>query len=176
MINTYPEKIFKFCPRCGSDQFFVYSSNSHKCKKCDFHYYTNSAAAVAALIEDNNKLLLTKRGKDPMKGALDLPGGFVNIMEKAENALTREIKEELNIDIHDLKYFGSFPNRYLFSGLTYFTLDMAYVCKIKDFSTIKPMDDVADVLFIPLQEINIQEIGLESIKRIVQSYIDTKVL
>lgn len=51
------------------------------------------AAAVAGLIfNEKGQLLLTIRAKDPGKGLLDLPGGFVDMGENADQALRREIE------------------------------------------------------------------------------------
>ena len=79
------------------------------------------------IVNDKGEILFTKRSVDPHKGMLDLPGGFVDIMESAENALVREIKEELNLNIEHFQYFMSSPNEYIFGGLSVFTLDLAYI-------------------------------------------------
>jgi len=48
------------------------------------------------------KLVLIKRGGEPYKGQLALPGGFVNEGETVESALLRETREELGIDLSDV--------------------------------------------------------------------------
>ena len=108
-----------------------------------------------------------------MKGTLDLPGGFVNLME-AEDALAREIQEELNLKITQVSFFGSFPNQYPFGGLTYFTIDLVFRCTAVTFDTVHARDDVADYLFCAPKEIDIQHIGLDSIKRVIRAYQESK--
>jgi 8-oxo-dGTP pyrophosphatase MutT (NUDIX family) len=170
MHKTYPINIFKFCPHCAA-AFDPQADNSFKCSGCGLHYYVNANAAVCALIEDSEgRLLLTKRARDPMQGLLDLPGGFVDPLESAEEALRREIKEELDIELTEMHYMGSFPNRYVFSGLTYFTLDLAFVCAVKDLSILKPADDVASILFLHPDRIDLHEIAFESIRNIIAAY------
>ncbi|AUM67411.1 DNA mismatch repair protein MutT [Brevibacillus laterosporus] len=53
----------------------------------------------AAIIDDNRRILLVLRKKAPEAGCWSLPGGKVDYMETIEDAVIREIKEELNIDI-----------------------------------------------------------------------------
>ncbi len=171
--NFYPAKVLKYCPRCGSNNFKPTSNKSFFCEDCLFHYFTNTAAAVAGIIENNKgEILLTIRGRDPEKGTLDLPGGFVDPGEKAEDALKREIKEELNLDIRIKSYFNSFCNEYLFGGLTYSTLDMVFICEVDDFTGINPGEDVADFVFKSKADINIIEIGLTSIKKVMFEYLN----
>jgi len=168
--STLPVDVFRFCPRCGSS-FNVQDDRSFLCAGCGLHYFINASAAVCALIIDQqDRLLLTIRGHDPGKGMLDLPGGFVNPLETAEEALRRELREELNLEIDTFAYFGSSPNRYVFSGLTYFTLDLAYVCQARDLSGLKPDDDVAGALFVPVSEVDLDTIAFESIRGIIEAY------
>ena len=166
-----PKEVFKFCPRCGSGSFINDSFRSFRCSDCGFQYYINSSAAVAAIIFNEKKeLLLTVRAFEPNKGMLDLPGGFVDPGENAEETLIREIKEELNLDIVELSYFASFPNEYPFSGLTVSTLDLAFICRINDFSKIKCADDVSGYLFVTKENIDYSKIGGESIKKIINQF------
>ena len=86
------------------------------CEDCKFQYYINNSAAVACLIfNSQGEVLLTRRAIDPNKGMLDLPGGFVEPLETAEEAVIREIKEELGLQITKMTYLVSFPNLYPFS-------------------------------------------------------------
>ena len=170
-----PQRVFRFCPACGLKNFHFRQDNSFVCEDCGFQYYVNAAAAVAGLIEDSEgKLLFSLRAADPMKGKLDLPGGFVDIMETAGQALRRELAEELNLAIKEAVYFTSQPNTYVYGGITYFTLDLAFVCQVEDFSPIAPGDDVGGYRFIAHDEIEIDEIGLPSIKKIVSRYLESK--
>jgi len=170
----YPDNVLRFCPQCGSKGFEPESSKSLKCKECGFRYFINPVAAVTALIFDGKKrLLLTYRRNDPASGMLDLPGGFVDKNERAEDALVREIKEELNLDIDSFKFYGTFPNEYLFGGIVYFTLDIVFVCNVSDLSKLRPADDVTSCVFISPKLINLHEVGLNSAKNIIQAYLSS---
>ena len=170
---SHPASVIKFCPFCGHDSF-VWSSEHHSfcCDSCNKRFFINGASAVVALIRDNdNKILFTRRAHEPFKGMLDLPGGFVDPGESAEEALHREIEEELGKKVTKYRYINSFPNLYPYDGLTYFTVDLFYECEIDSTSDITPMDDVTDVLWLKANEVNLEEIGGDSIKEMIKSII-----
>jgi NAD+ diphosphatase len=173
--HYFPDKVFRYCPRCGSEGFKPESVKSLKCEKCGFHFFINPVAAVTALIfGTDGKLLLTRRKHAPAKGMLDLPGGFVDQGEKAEDALVREIKEELNLTIEHYNFYGTFPNEYLFEGIIYFTLDIVFICQVSNMLTLQSADDVLSCEFISPERINPEDLGLNSAKEIIRSYIDSK--
>ncbi len=166
---------FQYCPQCRAEGLFFVNQKQIKCRSCGFELYLNTAAAVAALIvNENEQLLFSVRKNKPKAGTLDLPGGFIDFDETAENALRREIREELNLDLAEIKYFASFPNHYLYNDILYHTLDMAFVCKVCSFQNITPADDVADFKFVSLDDIDMKTIGFQSIKMIVRKFIKTK--
>jgi ADP-ribose pyrophosphatase YjhB (NUDIX family) len=172
LSDFYPSNVFKFCPFCGAKEFVWDGVKSHSCGACHHKLYVNEAAATVALIVNaQGELLFVRRKYDPAKGTLDLPGGFVDVGETAEHAIIREVKEELNLEVSTLQFFGSFPNRYLFGGVVYFTLDLVFTCAVHDLSPLHAADDVEACIFIAPQKINVEKIGLESIREVVKSYV-----
>ncbi|MFT4221870.1 NUDIX hydrolase [Dysgonomonas sp.] len=165
----HPLSQFKFCPKCGSDKFIENNVKSKRCKNCGFVYYFNSCAAtVAVIINENKELLVATRAHEPVKGTLDLPGGFVDLHETGEEAMSREVKEETGLDVDEIKYLFSVPNIYIYSGFEVHTLDLVYLCKIKDTHVLKAEDDVAKLEFIKISELNPDLFGLLSIKEVIQ--------
>lgn len=85
---------------------------------------------VAAIIQKENKILATKRGYGEFINMWEFPGGKIESGETKEQALVREIKEELNIEINvdkfalDIEY--QYPNFYLFMS--------CFMCSIKEGS------------------------------------------
>ena len=165
-------ELFRFCPVCGSKRFVKHNFKSMHCLDCGFVYYVNPSSAVSVFIQnEKGELLVCERGKEPAKGTFDLPGGFVDNKETAEEAVAREIKEELNVDVTEMKYLFSIPNQYLYSGLTVPTLDMFYECKVKSFDTLQAADDVASCVFLPLEKINTDDFGLKSVKKAIKKFL-----
>jgi mutator protein MutT len=168
----HPLKKFRYCPVCGSEKFIESKDLSKLCHQCGFHYYLNSVSAVACfVINGKNELLLCRRAHEPQKGFWDLPGGFVDIGETAEEAVEREIMEELNLKINKMSYLFSVPNQYLYSDFTVRTLDMFFRVEAENLESLKCKDDVSEAQFLPFNEIKIEEIGLSSIKIAVKKFI-----
>ena len=67
---------------------------------------------ITAITIKNGKILVLKRSRFPEKGKWDFPGGFLNQKEIPEQALAREIKEELGTDIKQYLPLGFFAGTY----------------------------------------------------------------
>jgi len=134
------------------------------CRACSFTYYHNVAAGVGAILELDGKIVLIRRGKEPGKGKLDLPGGFVDPKETAEEAIRREVREELGIDIGTLKYFGSRPNLYEYEGVAYHTCDLFFYSKIDSVPTNLDRTEVQELVLMELREVAFGEIAFPSVR------------
>lgn len=163
-----PLKVFEFCPKCGAKSLKTFDNKAIKCSECNFSFYINMAAAVAAVIKnDCGEILFTIRKNNPSKGMLDLPGGFVDLGETAENAIDREVMEELDVQLVDRKIIGTFTNKYLFNNIEYQTLDVIFEAKALNLNNIKCDDDVESYSFIKLDDVNEDQIAFTSIKNVV---------
>ncbi len=169
-MNQVPGTIiFRFCPECGSDCMDRSEKNVMRCTACGFQFFINSSAAVVALIkDDDNRILLTRRAKEPAKGLWDLPGGFVDPGETVENAVKREIKEELNLDVAESVYLGSTPGTYCFSDVTYQIINLIFLCRVDHLDALRAGDDVSEIIFLKKDEIKLDQIGLESIRSVLR--------
>lgn len=173
MSKTHPLKVLKYCPKCGSPEFKVSGERSLKCHACGFHYFINSAAAVACLVANKQgELMLVTRGVEPNYGKLDLPGGFVDPLETAENAVERELFEELGLKVKNMEYLGSAPNKYVFSGFTVFTLDLAFKVTAHSLENLNPMDDILAYKFYAEKDFDYDDIPAPSIKQFVKNYFN----
>lgn len=114
--------------------------------------------------------MLVRRKYPPKQDYWDLPGGFVDLGESMEESMKREIKEEIGIDIKDLKYFSSYSDRYLFKDIYYWTICFVYIGEIHN-SNLKPTDDVSEIKFFSPSEIPISRLAFNCIKQSLKDYI-----
>ena len=119
----------------------------NECRKCGWVYYQNPVSAVVSIISFENQFLFLRRSKDPGAGKLDMPGGFVDFGETAEEALRRELREELMIESVELTYFTSAPNYYLYLNVPYQSLDFYFA------ATISSKPDTFDPFSIALRSV-----------------------
>ena len=82
-----------------------------------------------------------------------------------EPIVSREVWEETGLKVEKATYQFSLPNIYIYSGFPVHTLDMFFLCTVKDMSHFSAMDDVADSFFLPLSDIHPEDFGLDSIRR-----------
>lgn len=174
-MKEHPLEIFHYCPKCGSQDFEVHNALSRHCANCGFTFYQNPRASTAAFIlNDKGELLVARRGKEPAKGTLDLPGGFVDNDENAEQGMVREILEEtgLSVDINEVEYLFSIPNVYRYSGMDIHTLDLFFICHVSDDAVVKAADDAAELSWVPLKKVYVERFGLRSIRQAVHRFLE----
>ncbi len=160
-----------YCPSCNNPQFERLVGNKFCCKNCDFTYFHNVATAVAAIIRFENQILFTRRACEPAYGLLDLPGGFVDSGESLEQALSREVKEELSLEISDPQYLFSFPNQYQYKNVIYDTCDSFFEVKLETRpKLIREKSEILEVCWVALDKIDFKQIAFESAKRALSKY------
>ena len=172
----HPLEVFKYCPKCGSENFEINNALSRHCSDCGFTYYQNPRASTAAFILNaQGELLVARRAKEPAKGTLDLPGGFVDNYENAEQGMVREIHEETGIIVepNEVEYLFSIPNIYRYSGMDIHTLDLFFLCRVDDVE-VKAADDAAELTWLPLREVYVERFGLRSIREAVHRFLQQK--
>jgi ADP-ribose pyrophosphatase YjhB (NUDIX family) len=161
---------FKYCPLCTSEMNRE-SELLLTCPDCGFHYYFNPKPCTAVILENSaKKILVVRRKREPFKDMLDLPGGFVDLHENLEQAIEREIKEELGIKATNLRYYLSLIDKYKYTGVEYPILTFVFTGTVPAEEKITPADDVYDPHFIKPEEINIEEVSFESMKQVILTY------
>ena len=170
----HPLGLFHYCPKCGSSHFKDHDFKSRKCADCGFTFYLNPSAATAAFIlNDKNQLLIARRLKDPAKGTYDLPGGFTDLNETAEEAIIREIKEETSLSLSNPKYLFSLPNIYLYSGFEVHTVDLFFEFRLNNDPVLQPADDVSELFFLTKDAIDPAKFGLTSIRKAIEIWLSS---
>lgn len=163
--------LFFYCPVCGAR----YSSDIQpdrftlNCSICNYTYHQNQIATVSSVIFKDDKMLFSVRGRDPAKGKLDRPGGFVNPDEHPEQAIIREIKEELSVDCRIIKLLSvEAPVLYLYQGRQQMNCELTYQIELLS-GKIKPADDVADIEWRDIDDLPLpDELAFDSDRSLVQ--------
>ena len=164
--------MFKYCPSCASEAIRFERERVFRCRNCGFVYYHNNAAATACIIDTGGAILLLERAKEPAKGKLDFPGGFVEPDEGAVEALRRECVEEIDFDPgSDMQFFASFPNTYPYRGIVYRTCDLFFTVTAqnlkKDDLHLDPKE-CAGVRLIQYSNLNLSDIAFESARQAIR--------
>ena len=150
--------MYRYCPRCGTkyseDVGGGTSKNSYSCDTCALVFYNNPKPSANAIILDaDGKLLLGQRKIEPYKGCWGIPGGFISYAETPEQALTRELMEELSVAARIGPIVGTYREIYHNHGRAdeaYNVIILVYRAWVDDFAQIVPGDDVAEVkTFLP---------------------------
>jgi ADP-ribose pyrophosphatase YjhB (NUDIX family)/predicted RNA-binding Zn-ribbon protein involved in translation (DUF1610 family) len=183
--------MFKYCPSCASVTIRFEGNRKFVCPDCGFTYYHNIAAATACIVctgpadsgvpggvvPGEELIVFLVRGKDPARGKLDLPGGFVDIGEGAVEGLRRECREELGWDAPEdnFSFLTSFPNIYPYKNITYNTCDMFFTLRApglaaEDFRLER--SEVEGIRFIKPKDIQYEDIAFDSVRRAIKVYID----
>ncbi|MFT2090338.1 NUDIX hydrolase [Paraglaciecola sp. 2405UD69-4] len=162
-----------YCVKCGKASLTKNDEKSYRCNHCEFTYFHNVAAASGAFIKFNNKILLLERALDPAKGKLDIPGGFVDYGESNEQALSRELYEELQIVVKEsqMSYLYSFPNQYLYKDVVYNTLDCFFeVCLDTAPKLILQQSEVSNYCWVDPKTLNLEDLAFNSCKQALTNY------
>ncbi|WP_339725678.1 NUDIX domain-containing protein [uncultured Paraglaciecola sp.] len=161
-----------FCVKCAQPSLVKQGEKAYRCNLCDFVYFHNVAAAVCGVIVCQGQMLLVERAQQPCKGKLDFPGGFVDYNESNEQALKRELFEELQLTINVMQYLFSFPNQYLYKDVLYSTLDNFFEITLhtKPALTLQ-QEEVSRYLWLDLESVETKELAFASGQAALAEYL-----
>lgn len=162
-----------FCPHCGvpstpsSERYF-------ECAVCRYRLHFNNTVAVAVLaVNSKGELLFIRRARDPGKGKLALPGGFVDAGETAEDATRREVMEELGVEVSALSFLCTAPNVYPYRGIIYTVCDLFFVAELAEQSFTLAPREVESTIWLAPQAIDLDEIAFSSMRTALTLYRET---
>lgn len=101
------DKNHQYCGYCGTPTMHKLSNSfERECPACHLLFYPRISPSIIVLIQKNNEVLMA-RSPHFQPGIYALIAGFVEPGESLEDAVHREVKEEVGISITNLRYFGS---------------------------------------------------------------------
>ena len=119
-------------------------------------------------------MLLLVRAKDPGKGMYGLPGGFVDAGETAEEALQREVLEEVQLNVTSYRYLVSYPNEYNFKGFVLPVTDIFFVIEVESFDSISLMDgEIDDWHFCHPTRRELNRMAFESNRKALEFFLNS---
>lgn len=96
----------KFCGRCGVKNFTRDDEFAKQCPKCHLRHYPRVSPCIITLVWRPKQLLLARSPRFA-EGVYSTLAGFIETGESAEQALHREVAEEVGVQVEQLEYFGS---------------------------------------------------------------------
>jgi len=102
------DNLHRYCGGCAVLTELVSGERARRCPRCGATFYPRISPAVIVLVERNQQILLARNANFP-PGRFSLVAGFVDPGESLEQAVFREVREEVGIEIADLHYYGSQP-------------------------------------------------------------------
>lgn len=161
---------YSFCPQCKGDLENASERDLLTCKECGFHFYDSPKPCNALVATKDDKILFIKRKIEPKKGYLDLPGGFVESGESLEESMVREAREELNVEVKDVRYLMSTFDTYEYQGAHYSTICSFFEGEIPEGAEVQASDDAEEPEFIHINDIPMDKLAFEGIKKVIELY------
>ena len=134
---------------------------SEPCDACGRDGYSNPAVAVDAVAlregESGTEVLLIRRGGEPWKGRLAVPGGFVDYGEDPAHAVLRELEEETGVDGFDpvaLAIHGD-PDRDPRKHI----IALFYLVDVDPEAMPRGGDDAADAAWVPIAGLTANQVA-----------------
>jgi ADP-ribose pyrophosphatase YjhB (NUDIX family) len=102
---------YHYCPLCGTslEEQFAFHQMRSVCPACGFVHFHDPKVAVIGMVTWGRRVLLIRRGVDPMKGRWALPGGYMDAGEMPAEALIRELHEEVGLEVEVSALLDIFP-------------------------------------------------------------------
>ena len=165
-----PADLFKFCPRCAAGRPADNAGQvPYRCSACGLLFFFNPTVAAAAYVFDGHgRALFIRREAEPAKGKLAIPGGFVDIGETHEEALRREVREEVGLEVEAIAFLGSFPNEYPYRDVTYPVLDLVFTATAVAPEKARALDAVAGLEWRTPAEVDPGELAFPSIRETIR--------
>jgi NAD+ diphosphatase len=102
------DRTHRFCGRCGTPTEVASSDRSRRCPACGLSAYPRLAPAIITVVERDDEILLARGVNFPLP-MFSCIAGFVEPGETLEQAVVREVLEEVGVVVDDVRYQRSQP-------------------------------------------------------------------
>ncbi|MGP4029632.1 NAD(+) diphosphatase [Actinomadura sp. 3N407] len=99
----------RYCPRCGAETRTASAGHVRVCPEDESQHFPRVDPAVIMLVTDDADRILLARGPQWPADRRSILAGFVEPGESLEQAVAREVKEEVGVPVRDVRYLGSQP-------------------------------------------------------------------
>ncbi|GAA1868359.1 NAD(+) diphosphatase [Actinomadura bangladeshensis] len=99
----------RYCPRCGAETRVSSAGHVRVCPRDGSQHFPRVDPAVIMLVTDEADRVLLARGPQWPADRRSILAGFVEPGESLEQAVAREVKEEVGLAVRDVRYLGSQP-------------------------------------------------------------------
>lgn len=165
-----------FCRRCGT-ALVNQGGPVYKCAQNHTIFLVAAAAIGLMIVNQKNEVLLLERAIDPGKGKLDIPGGFCDGPESLEEAVAREVEEEVGLapsDYSKPEYVLSRVDAYDYEGETVPVSSIVYMAKLTTGKQPVAADDAASAEWVPLKELDLDKVYFPAIREGLEHLIKTQ--
>ena len=114
----------QYCSRCGTPTELRRDERARACPRCKYTIYPPISPVIMILITRGRELLLARKPQSP-PGRFSALAGFVEPGETLEDTVRRETREEVGVEVQNLRYFGSQPWPFPHSLMIAFTAEYA---------------------------------------------------
>ncbi len=135
-------------------------------KKCDCPLckFENPKITATAIVIKDQKLMVLKRNEEPFKGDWDFMGGYLQKGETPEEALRREIKEELGVECEPT-FIGGFTGTASYREFGFPVLSFAYLTELKGEIKLETKEN-SELAWMPIKELD--DIAFDSNQKILR--------
>lgn len=142
---------WRYCPRCASR--LRLRDGWAECGACGFSHVLGSAPGVSAfIVDEDDRILLARRGVEPDKEKWDSPGGFLEQGEDPIDGLRRELREEAGIELDVGRFVGGFADTYGVPPNERQVLNLVWEARIAEGEP-RPSDDVSELRWFSKEEL-----------------------
>ncbi len=158
----------KYCTQCGHavEERNVYDRLRPVCPACNFIHFIDPKVAAAVLIEQEGKVLLTRRAGDPQKGLWVTPGGFIDFDEDPRHGAIRECLEETGLQVELIELIDVISSVGQIGGASIVIFFRARITG----GTLIAADDADEVGWFGPNEL--PEIAFEATKTVLKGWAD----